>query len=73
MQVEHYRQGTGFELVNVVYIPGCDQSVWTDNEAFGIRLIVDQYLTMLIAGNCKLRIAEVSGYIHLCYEWMNIE
>ena len=59
--------------MNVVYIPGGDQSVWADNEAFGIRFIVDQYLAVLIASNCKLRIAEVSGYIHLCYKWMNIE
>ena len=73
MQVEHYRQGAGFELVNVAYIPGGNQSVRADNEAFGIRLIVDQYLTMLIASNCKLRIAEVPGYIHLWYEWMNVE
>ena len=73
MQVEHYRQCIGFELVNMVYVPGVDKSVWADNEAFGIRLIVDQYLTILIASNYKFRIAEVSGYIHLCYEWMNIE
>lgn len=57
----------------MVHAPGGDQSVWADNEAFGIRLIVDQYLTILIASNYKFRIAEVSGYIHLCYEWMSIE